>query len=180
MDGRARPAVPPGAPGQPYDLTGPARAPVLVVYTGPVRSGKTTALRARFEADPSARGVLAPDVDGRRHLLSLGSGESRPLEADAPAAPVTVGRFTFDGDVFAWARSELAAACGAAPGTLVVDEVGPLELDRRGLEPAVGPAVRLGVEGATRVVLVVRDTLLDRVLDHYGIAGVARVVRHLT
>ncbi|HEX8386336.1 MAG TPA: nucleoside-triphosphatase, partial [Rubricoccaceae bacterium] len=150
--------------------------PVIFVYTGPVRSGKTTALRARFGADPAAAGLLAPDVDGRRHLLSLASGETRPLEADAPADPVAVGRFTFDGAVFAWARAELATACRAAPATLIVDEVGPLELDGRGLEPAVGAAVRLAA--STRVVLVVREGLLDRVLDHYGVRDHARIVRH--
>jgi nucleoside-triphosphatase THEP1 len=153
---------------------------VIVVYTGPIRSGKTTALRARFEGDASADGLLAPDVDGRRHVLRLATGETRPLEADAPADPVTVGRFTFDGAVVAWARSGLLAASAAAPATVVVDEVGPLELDGRGLEPAVTAAVRLGVEGETRVVLVVRDVLLDRVLAHYGLADAARVVRHGT
>ena len=157
---------------------------MIVVYTGPVRSGKTTALRARFGADASADGLLAPDVGGRRHVLRLATGEARPLEAHAPAAPVVVGppvvvgRFTFDGAVFAWARAGLLAACAASPATVVVDEVGPLELDGRGLEPAVGAAVRLGLEGETRVVLVVRDTLLDRALAHYGLSGVARVERH--
>jgi nucleoside-triphosphatase THEP1 len=151
---------------------------VIVLYTGPVRSGKTTALRARFEGDATADGLLAPDVDGRRHVLRLATGELRPLEASAPAEPVAVGRFTFDGAVFAWARAGLLAACAAAPATVVVDEVGPLELDGRGLEPAVSAAVRLGRESETRVVLVVRDTLLDRVEERYGLAGVARVIRH--
>jgi nucleoside-triphosphatase THEP1 len=151
---------------------------VIVVYTGPVRSGKTTALRARFGGDASADGLLAPDAGGRRHVLRLATGEARPLEADAPADAVTVGRFTFDGAVFAWARSGLLAACAAAPATVVVDEVGPLELDGRGLEPAVGAAVRLGLAGPTRVVLVVRDTLLDRLMDRYRVGAEARIVRH--
>ena len=151
---------------------------MLVVYTGPIRSGKTTALRARFEGDPSADGLLAPDIGGRRHVLRVSTGEARPLEAAAPEDPVTVGRFTFDRAVFAWARAGLLAACAAAPAAVVVDEVGPLELDGHGLEPAVTAAVRLGLESETCVVLVVRDTLLDRVLKAYGIAGVTRVVRH--
>ena len=148
---------------------------MIVVYAGPVRSGKTTALGARY---PGALGVLMPDVGGRRHVLDLATGEARAVEAEAPADPVAVGRFVFDGAVFSWARAAIEAAVAARPAALVVDEVGPLELSGRGLEPAVGAAVRLGAASETRVVLVVREALVARVLDHYGIRGAARVARH--
>ena len=154
---------------------------MVTIYAGPVRSGKTTALRARLEAAPrrAALGVLAPDVDGRRTLVSLATGAARRLEADRPADPVAVGRFTFDGAVFAWARGEILAAVAARPETLVVDEVGPLELDGRGLAPAVDAAVCLGVDTEARVLLVVREALVDRVLDRYGLRGVAVTEQHV-
>lgn len=153
---------------------------MIVVYTGSIRSGKTTALRARLGG---ALGVLMPDADGRRHVLNLATGEARPVEVlpqdAAPAEPVAVGRFVFDGAVLAWARGAIRDAVALRPAMLVIDEVGPLELSGRGLEPAVRDAVRLGLSGETRVVLVVRETLLERVVDHYGIRAEAHVERHV-
>lgn len=172
--------------------------PRIVVLTGPIRSGKTTRLaawvRARAAAGESVAGILAPATDEERRLCSIATGECRVLTA-GPGVPdsrlVAIGPHRFDGAVFDWARGVIAeaatgsAAAGgegaagsagaAAPGWLVVDEVGPLELGGSGLDPAVRAAA--GAGASARLLLVVRERLVERVLDHYGLpASAVRVV----
>ena len=164
--------------------------PAIVVLTGPVRSGKTTRLaawvRARAAAGESVAGILAPANDDERSLCSIATGECRVLTA-GPGVPddrlVEIGPHRLDGAVFDWARGVIGAAGGAdaaaGGGWLVVDEVGPLELRGSGLEPAVGTAVRAaaGAGASARLLLVVRERLVERVLHHYGLATSAiRVV----
>ena len=160
---------------------------MIVVLTGPVRSGKTTALERRFGGDAAAAGILAPDVGGLRHLYSLRAGravqleyrpgEARPGEPVAEADLTRVGRFAFFAAAFAWARGELRAALADPPRTLVVDEVGPLELRRGdGLEPLVGAVVAAYRDRPdARALLVVRDALLAEALAHYRLDAAAVV-----
>ena len=169
--------------------------PPLVVLTGPVRSGKTTRLatwvRARAAAGEPVAGILAPATTDERSLCSIATGECRVLTAAADVSDehlVAIGPHRFDGEVFDWARGVIAeagagsAAAGSAgprPGWLVVDEVGPLELGGAGLEPAVRTAVTaaLGRRASARLLLVVRESLVNRALDHYGVpASAVRVV----
>ena len=165
----------------------------IVILTGPIRSGKTTALCSwisdRRAAGTLVGGVLAPVVNGHRYLRSIATGEERLLDvpspdvgardladggrASDPAGIVAIGPHRFYADVFAWARERVladreAVERSASGGWIVIDEVGPLELGGGGLEPAVTEAVRVCVErGALRLVLVVRDRLLRRVVEHY-------------
>ncbi len=158
--------------------------PRVVVLTGPIRSGKTTRLaawvRTRAAAGESVAGILAPTSGHERSLCSIATGECRVLTAGPGVAEsrlVAIGPHRFDGAVFDWARGVIAEAAG--PGWLVVDEVGPLELGGSGLEPAVGTAVRAaaGAGASARLLLVVRERLVERVLDRYGLAASAvRVV----
>lgn len=150
-------------------------SPEIHLLTGPVQTGKTTRLR-EWCARAARRGdivdgILAPVVNGRRHLLHIASGEMRDLEdLSGGATAVTVRRFTFNAEVFAWARDRLlVAALGepvrltggnaadargatapagrvAAPRWVIVDEVGPLELRGEGLEPAVTKLVNAARE----------------------------------
>lgn len=162
----------------------------IVVLTGPIRSGKTTRLaawvRSRAAAGASVSGILAPANGHERRLCSIATGECRVLTAN-PGVPesrlVAIGPHRFDGAVFDWAREVITEAVGTARGAagsanpgarwLVVDEVGPLELDGAGLGSAVGTAVRAaaGAGASARLLLVVRERLVERVLGHYGVAA---------
>lgn len=163
---------------------------VVTIFTGPVHTGKTTALRAWIDAltagGTRVGGVLAPVVEGSRNLCAIG-GACRRLDLvvssdqDAtkdPARVVTIGPHRFDGDVFRWARSELAGALTRRPDWVVVDEVGPLELRGEGLEPALGDALAAvrSADASPRVLLVVRDSLVARVVGHYKLGGALAAV----
>jgi hypothetical protein len=182
-------------------------APGVYVVSGRIQTGKTTRLRAwcadRLShpladgARPAIDGILAPVVNGHRHLLHVPTGVLRDLEdLSGGASAVNVRRFTFNADVFAWARSCLLGAARptpqsqALPAWIIVDEIGPLELSGGGLEPAVSGLLSLAGFGAdgkprvrhsghkpdrsergrTRVVLVIRENLVDDVLKHFGLS----------
>ncbi len=143
----------------------------MSIVTGPIRTGKTTRLARWAEARGNVTGVLSPDGPDGRIFVDLATGESIAMENPDPDEPVqAIGRFRFRSAAFDWANARLLAAANG-PGTVIVDEVGPLELDGGGLRQGVA-ATLARPDG--RTILVVRETLVDdvrRTLDipHAGI-----------
>lgn len=137
--------------------------------TGDIGAGKTTAV-GRIVALARARGyvcagLLSPArvVDGTKtgiEAVDLSSGARRLLARVAiEGAGQRVGRYTFDPTVIVWAKRVLAEAVAARPDLLVVDEIGPLELERGdGLAPVLGT---LAMGRMPRALIVVRSWLLE-------------------
>lgn len=147
----------------------------ISIVTGPIRSGKTTRLAAWARGRDHVAGLLSPDAPGGRVFVDLASGAMMAMERpDADEPVLAIGRFRFRAASFDWANARLAiAAADAGDTTIVVDEVGPLELAGSGLRPglAVVLARRRG-----RAILVVREHLVDAVrqaldLDHADVVA---------
>ena len=138
--------------------------------TGPVHTGKTTRLAARIAADPDRYcGLLAPvDAEGVRSLRDVVTGEQRRLTCAADAADaVAVGRFTFHAEVFAWGRTLLRAHHERYPRrSLVIDELGKLELRGEGLAPTCWAVIAERRATGSPRLLVVRDNLATAVEQH--------------
>ncbi len=156
------------------------------ILQGPPRSGKTTALR-RLLARSRARqlrvgGFLALGrwTDGRRAgfdlepcaggaVVPLCRAETPPdgpaeVALDEPRGP-RVGRFRFTRAGLRAGRRALEAAAADPPDLAVVDEIGFLELEGGGWDPWLRPLLAAGVP----LLLVVRDELVERVCEAYGI-----------
>lgn len=139
---------------------------MVLVLTGPVHGGKTTYLGEacrRWSAHGlSYAGFLSPAVTGADgqtgyDLLELPGPFRRPyLRRHGPAGAERTGPFTFVPAALERARAILRDPRPA--DLLVVDEVGPLELQGGGLWPALRDAI--GRPQRT-VLLVVRDTIAD-------------------
>jgi nucleoside-triphosphatase THEP1 len=141
----------------------------LALVTGDIKVGKTTVV-GQVVALARARGYVcaglwapAHVVDGRKagiQAMDLSSGERRLLaRVTADEAGERVGRYAFDPAVIAWANGILAAAVAAQPDLLVIDEIGPLELERGGgLAPVLEP---LAAGRLSRALVVVRAWLLN-------------------
>jgi nucleoside-triphosphatase THEP1 len=147
-----------------------------VLLTGSKQVGKTSVCQAVVELARAGghrpQGVLSPALyngAGARvgfEALDIGSGQRWMLahmdrELDGPR----VGPFAFDSAGLARAVEVIQAACNGAP-LLVVDEIGPLELERKeGLATALD---LLPLPTPGHVLLVVRPTLLPQLHGFMG------------
>jgi nucleoside-triphosphatase THEP1 len=111
----------------------------ITILTSPIGSGKTTAChqlitRLRGQGLDCAGIVCPARFEGARKagidLLNLRTGECRALaEADNRPAALRTTNYRFDTAVMAWGAACLDAACPC--DVLFVDEIGPLEMERR-------------------------------------------------
>ena len=152
---------------------------MLILLSGPVGAGKTTlCLRLADEArlrGYAVSGALAPavieeDVKVGIDGLDVSTGERRPLARHAPAGGTftgtRVGPYAFDDRLLDWMVTLCARALVDAEGVqgalVFVDEIGKLELDRgEGLSSLIPT---LGQPHDSRVIVIVRESLLDRFL----------------
>ncbi len=139
----------------------------IAILTGPFGSGKTTACLqlaglARQRGLDCA-GVISParfdgGVKVGIDVLDVRSGQRRPLaEANNRPSELRTTRYRFDADAMAWGAGILNMACPC--DLLIVDELGPLELEQgQGWINALD-VLRDGQFEAA--VVVVRPALLD-------------------
>ena len=147
----------------------------VVILSGPVRSGKTTAL-TNWSASRSVGGVLSPDRNIGRVFLDLISGREEPMEAVTPAdTDLLVGKFRFRSEAFAFAVACLEQACQEGKKHIIVDEVGPLELQGKGLNQGVRSLLEKTHQA--QIILVVREGLVDRVISNYGIGDYLEITK---
>lgn len=107
----------------------------VVILTGERGVGKSTVCRRAIDLAQAKRyacgGILTlSQSDDVREVLDVRSGCARRLTLEPGAnGGVTQGRFRFDPATLAWGNDVLSQA--APCRLLVVDELGPLEIERR-------------------------------------------------
>lgn len=122
----------------------------------------------------SVAGVIAPDENDSRWIEDISTGERHMLTADIntpDARIIEIGRFRFDQASFRWAHRVLRAGFEAVPEWLVFDEIGYLELQGQGLEPAVRRILNWNRRiASTKLLWVVRSELVPEVIEYYGLS----------
>ena len=145
----------------------------LIIISGPVHSGKTTGLRSWLQNKINLYGIFSPVIDGKRYLLDINSNKKRILEvvgSENQNDIVTVGKYTFDKNVFEWGCEVITNSIEENPDWIVIDEVGPLELQGEGLAKAVNKVFsHQNILVRTNLVLIVRDYLMTDFLNHYNL-----------
>jgi len=143
----------------------------IVLITGQRAVGKTYVCQSVVEEAQrrgyTCAGLLSPALfEGQQKvgisLVDVTSGEERPL-ATADAAPLGVrrGRYRFVNSTLEWGTRVLAEATPC--DLLVVDELGPLELEKgRGLVKALDV---LAKGGFSLALVVVRPELVEQVRE---------------
>lgn len=145
-----------------------SKRPEVFILTGPVQSGKTTAL-LNWLVDKKISGILTPILEGRRVVYLIKSKQYLPLEtSDTQESTISVGRYTFLQSAFDTMNQHLQDNTNADSDWLVVDEVGPLELRSEGLYPALQ---KILVTASPKVLLVVRESLVQSVIEKFRLEG---------
>lgn len=145
----------------------------VYILTGPVHTGKTGTLAQWIGRRSDAEGLLAPDADGLRLMKDTANGETWPFQVEhEDRGTVRIGQYIFSLGAFRKAQSKLLSLCHEHNGFIVVDEIGKLELQGRGLAPALDEFLRFHHQSNTPLVLVVRDYLVDEVISHYQLENV--------
>ena len=146
---------------------------MIYILMGAIRSGKTTALLHWSKSRNDVDGLLCPDdANGKRYFLKLKNNTIFKLEAEAETeAIVTIGNFKFLRSAFNEANDYLILeASKTEPKYLIIDEIGKIELKNEGLNVSTKALIsQFKSNDNTHLILVVRDYLLDAVLEHYGI-----------
>lgn len=155
----------------------------IIVYTGPVQTGKTTAVIEWAKTRKDIYGIAQPVIEERRYLTDLNTNETRLLETDGEnTGIITVGKFKFLRSTFEWAKIMLLYAAKQKPGWLIIDEFGKLELKDKGLEPVVTYLVNNCEQlESSNLLIVIRDYLLDNSLSKLSLSsGNIRVIKNLS
>jgi nucleoside-triphosphatase THEP1 len=149
----------------------------ILIFSQPIRSGKTTLIAKWRKNLSSCGGFLSPDINGVRVLEDLRSGEIIPFELpeNAASASIQIGRFRFSREAFNRAGEILQRESILDPDWLVIDEIGKLELEQNdGFEPWASWLISKYKSGAKkgRLVLVVRESLLHDAINKYQLQDV--------
>lgn len=146
---------------------------MIYILTGAIGSGKTTRLEKWAEKEKSISGILMPVLDGERHLYSISSGKLVPVEIRGDESPdeiVRIGKFNFSKKIFNWGIDEILKGFRES-NTIIVDEIGPLELSGEGFAPAIKQIFKSKTKILEkRIIFVIREGMVEQVMDHFNIS----------
>jgi len=154
---------------------------VLILWTGPKHSGKTTAAARLVQAVRAKgwaiAGCLAPSLYENDRLigfdiLDLRTGRRATL-ARRRSMPGEEKRFRFVTEEWKLGQEALSPAATRDADLIVIDEYGPLELASRGWRAATD---RLMTSTDAVLLLVVREELVEKVLQLYGSIPARKIV----
>jgi nucleoside-triphosphatase len=143
---------------------------MLYILSAPIHTGKTTALQ-HFCKQYRAVGVLMPDANNCRQIINLATQQQEPIQlvVSEHATDIIIGNYIFDASVFAIANLWLLEIKNAESDFIIIDEIGKLELNNSGLEPAFSDLIKKIDTDASNIIITVRDYLLQQVINKYNL-----------
>lgn len=148
----------------------------IYIYTGKIKSGKTTNLFRWLASQRNVAGILQPVIEQKRFLYSIvdktiiqfevSDRDAKELNADDI---IKIGKYNFLKTGFEKAQNILKRDFNEPYDWLVIDEIGPLELNGTGLEPTVSEIISAKEEFHGHIIVVVRDEILSSFLTYYKI-----------
>jgi nucleoside-triphosphatase THEP1 len=136
----------------------------IYILTAPIQSGKTTSLINWSTERKDVCGILTPVFNNKRMFMNIATGQLFAMEAGyGETATLTVGRFIFSQINFNNAIQIIREAIHT-PGWLVIDEIGPLELNGQGFHDVLKEVL---MQRKNKLVLVVRKGLAEKVNDYF-------------
>ena len=161
-----------------FTLTGKDR-PVVFILTGKINEGKTTFARRLVEnlvaggLKPSGFFSIGNANDQTRHAYSISDIQSGAEHALCSAKPgknkLKVGRFYFDESGVEAGRRIITDSLNQGNDLLVIDEIGPFEINDQGWAPAIEEAIK---GYAIPHLWVVRESLIKPVIRKWTVGDV--------
>lgn len=138
------------------------------IVTGKIHSGKITRLFTFKNSLESVDGILAPIINDRRMLYHISSRTMKEFEVDVGTENIIdIGKYHFLENSFNWANKKLIESYLKIPDYLIIDEIGKLELIGKGLNESFKYVIEDKLNLKTKIVIVVRDSLLNEVIEFY-------------
>lgn len=141
------------------------------ILSGPVHTSKTTRLMKWAVLKEKTDGIFQPVIEEKRFIYHLKSRTLKQLETDAEENVTSIGKYKFSNYTFEWSKNILDKCLSENLDWIIVDEIGPLELEGKGLEPAFSKLLSERENISANIICVVRDAILDKFIDHYGLSG---------
>ena len=142
----------------------------IFIVTGPINSGKTTRLMEWCKNRNDVYGILTPKINGKRVFVDVATGDQFEMEAQENEENVlSIGKYIFSVAGFDRAKNILRNATNRKNGWLIIDEVGPLELKGEGFNAELKELL-VSMEDSLRVIIVVRESLVEQVITYFKIA----------
>ncbi|HRH62846.1 MAG TPA: nucleoside-triphosphatase [Bacteroidia bacterium] len=134
-----------------------------------IQTGKTTSLMQYVQTHSNCSGILTPVIGNQRFFYSIASGESKLMEAESSEKNcLQIGRYNFSKTAFEWAIAQCENALKKPQELFIIDEIGPLELRNEGFYNLL-TEVLANKYAIEKLVLVVRTSAVDLVLQHFNI-----------
>ncbi len=146
--------------------------PKIKILTGPICSGKTTRIMQWASSQKNIDGIFQPVIEEKRFIYHIGSRTLKLLEAigsTPKSSVVETGKYKFNKEVFVWAKKILKECFNKNLDWLVIDEVGPLELNGNGLEPVIAEIIGNRKKFVGDIVFVVRESLVEKFVERYNL-----------
>ncbi|MEM5563867.1 nucleoside-triphosphatase [Psychroserpens sp. AS72] len=150
---------------------------MIYILTGDIRTGKTSALLNWIINREDVDGLICPDgKDRKRYFLKVKSKEEFELEVAfenniESDKIINIGPFHFLKSAFKKANDFLISFTSENDNQyLIIDELGKLELNNEGLHFSAETLIPQFLNDEKQhLILVVRTTLLEEVVNHYHI-----------
>ena len=138
----------------------------IYILSGPVHSGKTTALLEFCKNRLNVGGILSPVLNGKRHFFDIEKQELFLMEATAGETNIIqTGKYVFSEAAFSRATEILKSCVSKNMELIIIDEIGPLELRGKGFSEILRHL--LSHLQKTDILLVVRENIVDDVIEHF-------------
>ncbi len=137
----------------------------IYILSRPIQTGKTTSLIEWSSSGKDVFGILTPVMDGKRVFMNAETKEKFSMEAEENEEALLVGKYRFSKKNFERAEQVIRDAINK-DGWLVIDEIGPLELNGKGFSTVLQEVLH---KGKGNLLLIVRQGLTERVKEYFQI-----------
>ncbi|WP_426429535.1 nucleoside-triphosphatase [Winogradskyella sp. HB-48] len=146
---------------------------MIYIVSGKIESGKSSFLYSWIENKSNISGILClKDSNYIRHIYDIKSKDIFRIQTNnIEETTISIGRFHFLKSAFKKANTILKRACTQQDtGFIIIDELGKLELENKGLHPSAQLIIEKTRNNENlHSILVIRTTLFNSVLKHYDI-----------